>query len=154
MIPLTATGRYLTVGQAATLLGVDPKTLGKWSRDNRIPCIRTAGGHRRYLKSDVEAALAGFNVAPAQQGGAKKETTTGGAMINLGTSWSYRLHGEPRTDGERLVLGRSSSGHDVVVTIRSAEWLDALEAAVRALRGENRCGTCGYTTARCVCPSS
>src|SRR6266851_467054 len=67
MIPLTAAGPYLTAGQAARRLGVNRKTLGKWSRDERLPCIRTAGGHRRYLESDVEAALADFNVPPAQR---------------------------------------------------------------------------------------
>ena len=166
LIPLTAKGPYLTAGQAASRLGADRKTLGKWSKEKRLPCIRTAGGHRRFLESDVEAALAGFNVPPAQRGGVKKETHAGDAVIDLGSSWMYRIHGEPMTDGTRLVLGRTSSGRDLVVTVRSTGWLDALDAAVRAMRAasnggppvrvahpsdEDRCGTCGYTTACCTC---
>ncbi len=140
MIPLTAAGPYLTAGQAARRLGVNRKTLGKWSRDERLPCIRTAGGHRRYLESDVEAALADFNVPPAQRGGVKREALAVDAVVSLAPSWAYRLHGEPMTDGEQLILGRTSSGQQVAVTVRSAGWLDALDATVRAMRATSNGG--------------
>lgn len=47
----------LTPGEVARLFGVDPKTVGRWGRTLQIDFIRTAGGHRRYLKRDVQAAL-------------------------------------------------------------------------------------------------
>ena len=166
---MTGTGPYLTTGEAAKRLGVDRKTIGKWSKQERLPCIRTAGGHRRYLESDVEAALASFNVPPAQHGGMKAGTPVGDAVIKLGPSWVYRLHGEPTIDGTQLVLGRTSSGHQIVVNVQSPGWLDGLNAAVRAMRaasnggpparprglsGEGRCEACGYTPAHCTCPAA
>ena len=48
---------YLTPGQAARILCVSPKTVDRWARDGRIPCVVTLGGHRRFRK-DVIAAVA------------------------------------------------------------------------------------------------
>ncbi|HET9597750.1 MAG TPA: helix-turn-helix domain-containing protein [Anaeromyxobacteraceae bacterium] len=44
----------LTSGDVARLLGVASATLKRWTDAGRIPCVRTAGGHRRFLRSDVE----------------------------------------------------------------------------------------------------
>lgn len=43
----------LTPAEAGTILGVDPKTVTRWSRNGKIPASRTMGGHRRYRKSVV-----------------------------------------------------------------------------------------------------
>jgi len=32
---------------------VDPNTLARWSRDGKLTAVRTPGGHRRYLRSEV-----------------------------------------------------------------------------------------------------
>jgi len=112
MIPLTAAGPYLTAGQAARRLGVNRKTLGKWSRDERLPCIRTAGGHRRYLESDVEAALADFNVPPAQRGGVKREALAVDAVVSLapflGLPPPWRAYDRRRTADTGPYLQRST----------------------------------------------
>ncbi|MFN2190464.1 MAG: helix-turn-helix domain-containing protein [Candidatus Promineifilaceae bacterium] len=49
---------WLSLGKAAVLLGVHSMTLRRWSDSGRFPCTRTAGGHRRYAASDVQAYLA------------------------------------------------------------------------------------------------
>ena len=47
---------YLTPGEAASRLGVQPMTLRRWDDDGRLPHTeRTPGGQRRYLESDVAA---------------------------------------------------------------------------------------------------
>ena len=43
------------IGHAATLLGVHSDTLRRWTGENKIPAVRTAGGHRRYRLADVMA---------------------------------------------------------------------------------------------------
>ncbi|MDJ0620614.1 MAG: IS607 family transposase [Calothrix sp. MO_192.B10] len=43
----------LTIKQAASLLGVTPKTLREWERNGQIKSERTAGGHRRYEVSEL-----------------------------------------------------------------------------------------------------
>jgi excisionase family DNA binding protein len=45
---------WLTLAQAAELLGVHPGTLRHWSDTGKIPVHRTAGKHRRYRRSEIE----------------------------------------------------------------------------------------------------
>ncbi len=48
---------WLTLGQAATFLGVAQSTIRKWSDLGRVPAFYTPGGHRRYRRSDLEAFI-------------------------------------------------------------------------------------------------
>jgi len=52
---------YLGTQAAAHRLGVTPHTLRRWSASGIIPCVRTAGGHRRFLVEDVQELLGGGN---------------------------------------------------------------------------------------------
>jgi excisionase family DNA binding protein len=56
---------YLTPGQVARLLHVSPKTVNRWAHEGRLPCLVTLGGHRRFRRDDVEAAVERMS----QQGG-------------------------------------------------------------------------------------
>jgi excisionase family DNA binding protein len=47
----------MTPAEVAALLRVDPKTVTRWARAGRLSSLRTPGGHRRYLKSEVLAFL-------------------------------------------------------------------------------------------------
>lgn len=47
----------LTPAEVARMFRVDPKTVTRWARAGRLPCIKTLGGHRRFRRSDVERAL-------------------------------------------------------------------------------------------------
>ncbi len=49
--------RLLTPGEVAALFRVDPKTVTRWAAAGRIHSIRTRGGHRRFLESEVRALL-------------------------------------------------------------------------------------------------
>jgi excisionase family DNA binding protein len=49
----------LTPGGVAALLYVDRKTVTRWAQTGKLAFIRTPGGHRRYLRSDVLAIRAG-----------------------------------------------------------------------------------------------
>lgn len=46
---------YLSAGEAARMLRVSPKTVSRWADKGLIPCMVTLGGHRRFLRSTVEA---------------------------------------------------------------------------------------------------
>jgi excisionase family DNA binding protein len=52
------TEQLLTPAAVAALVFVDPKTVSRWARAGKIPSMRTPGGHRRFLRSDVEALIA------------------------------------------------------------------------------------------------
>jgi len=47
----------LKAGEVAALFAVDPRTVGRWAREGKLPFIRTLGGHRRFLKSEVLVIL-------------------------------------------------------------------------------------------------
>ncbi len=60
--PATATtatplGDLMTPAEVAQAFGVDPKTVARWARSGKLSHMRTLGGHRRYLRSEVEALL-------------------------------------------------------------------------------------------------
>lgn len=49
--------RLLTPSEVAALFRVDPKTVTRWAKTGKLSSIRTLGGHRRFLASEVHAAL-------------------------------------------------------------------------------------------------
>lgn len=50
-----AADRLLTITKAAQALGVHKDTLRDWAEADQFPCVRTAGGHRRFRQSDIDA---------------------------------------------------------------------------------------------------
>jgi len=50
-------GRWLSLGEAASWLGVDEATLRHWADTGRIRTFRTPGGHRRFLEDDLRALI-------------------------------------------------------------------------------------------------
>ncbi len=51
--------RWLTLGQACRVLGVDESTLRRWADAGHVRVFRTPGGHRRFAQSDVDELLSG-----------------------------------------------------------------------------------------------
>jgi excisionase family DNA binding protein len=45
---------WLSLSGVANMLGVHPSTVRLWSNKGAFPVHRTSGGHRRYLRSEVE----------------------------------------------------------------------------------------------------
>lgn len=62
--------RLLSTGNAARLLSVTPDTVLKWIKSGRLPAVRTAGGHYRVARRDIDG-LMGENAGttPATRGG-------------------------------------------------------------------------------------
>lgn len=53
---MTGEDRLLLPSEAAAYFGVDPRTLKKWVDAQRcLTVVRTLGGHRRFLRAEVEA---------------------------------------------------------------------------------------------------
>ncbi len=50
-------GRWLSLGEAASLLGVDDATLRHWADTGRVKTFRTPGGHRRFQEDDLRALI-------------------------------------------------------------------------------------------------
>jgi excisionase family DNA binding protein len=48
---------WLSLREAAELLGMNPATVRLWADRNLLPSRRTSGGHRRFRRADIEAHL-------------------------------------------------------------------------------------------------
>lgn len=47
----------MTPRQVSEAFDIDTETLAKWARHGKILFTQTAGGHRRYLRQDVQKTL-------------------------------------------------------------------------------------------------
>jgi excisionase family DNA binding protein len=47
----------MTPAEVAKVFSVDAKTVSRWARSGKVPCIRTLGGHRRYDREMIEGLL-------------------------------------------------------------------------------------------------
>lgn len=47
----------LRVGDVARMFDVSERTVARWARTGKLPCIRTLGGRLRFRLEDVQAAL-------------------------------------------------------------------------------------------------
>ena len=48
---------WLSLRQAAEMLGMHPATVRLWADRNELPSRRTSGGHRRFRRADIEERL-------------------------------------------------------------------------------------------------
>jgi excisionase family DNA binding protein len=48
---------WLALGAAARLVGVGPDTLRRWADSGKVESYTTPGGHRRFLRSSLEAMV-------------------------------------------------------------------------------------------------
>ena len=51
--------RWITLGQACKLLGVNESTLRRWADAGHVRSFRTPGGHRRFSEDDLRILMAG-----------------------------------------------------------------------------------------------
>jgi molybdopterin-binding protein len=58
MATMTGEDDRLRLGEAAEILGVSPDTVRRWTKDGRLPAVRTSGGQRLVRRADVARLLA------------------------------------------------------------------------------------------------
>jgi excisionase family DNA binding protein len=51
------TPELLTPREVAALFRVDAKTVTRWAKAGKLPCVKTLGGHRRYRAAVVHEIL-------------------------------------------------------------------------------------------------
>jgi excisionase family DNA binding protein len=106
---------WLSLSEVAEILGVHPSTVRNWSDQGALPVHRTQGGHRRYMRSEVELWMLsqsanGSGDARLVVQNALKNTRFKVSEGRLGQeSWYVKLDGEAREQyrqsGRRLMQG-------------------------------------------------
>ncbi len=127
---------WLTLSAAAALLGVHASTLRLWADQGDIASTRTAGGHRRFRRADVEAFAAVRREARtigASTGQIIAENALGRARMQMAEgrlrneTWYLELDDARRArfrDAGRRLLGvlvRHLSGEDPAALHEGAE---------------------------------
>lgn len=49
--------KLYNISKAAEILGITPKTLRVWDKENKLKPVLTSGGHRRYRESDINKII-------------------------------------------------------------------------------------------------
>jgi len=115
-------GRWLSLGPASALLGVDKDTLRRWADDGRVQAWTTPGGHRRFERRTLErlaadrgggpiTPLATLGASPARVTRAYRATyaTSGAPLADEADRDAFRRDG--RMLVERLLTYLDADGH-------------------------------------------
>lgn len=99
-----APARWLSLGPASRLVGVDPDTLRRWADDGLIEAYVTPGGHRRFGQETIEKLIASRRSVhrPLASMGAGSERLTD----------AYRRGFTPRRVARRLPAGDPAERED------------------------------------------
>lgn len=124
---------WLSLGQAAQVLGVHPSTVRLWADKGEIPVHRTVGRHRRFRRDEVEAWAAARREARQPAGHMIVQTALGRTRMQMAEGrlkdqgWYARLdearRHEFRESGRRLLgallhyLGEDGEAAPEVVAI-------------------------------------
>lgn len=143
---------WLALGAASRLVGVAPDTLRRWADSGRIESFVTPGGHRRFLRSALEAMM---NAPRRHRYGVDRLTGSAGTisgevhrrMTRSGVAvppWQARLSADQRADfrrwGQRtfnLVLEYVAAGKraERALLLGEAEKMGALYGAEASKAG-------------------
>ena len=97
------------IKEAASLLGVSTDTLRRWANGGKVQSYQTAGGHRRFLRSSLEALTSTPRRTRYETGRLADAATTIVSDVHrrmqrtgyAGMPWQSRLSGERRSDFRR-----------------------------------------------------
>lgn len=100
---------WLALGAASRLVGVGPDTLRRWADSGKVESFTTPGGHRRFLRSGLEAMV---NAPRRHRYGVDRLSGSAGTISGdvhrrvvrgdaAGQPWQARLSAEQRVEFRR-----------------------------------------------------
>jgi excisionase family DNA binding protein len=128
---------WLPLGAASRLVGVGPDTLRRWADSGKVQSYQTPGGHRRFLRSSLEAMI---NAPRRQRYGVDRLPDSAQTMAGelhrriartgyAGQPWQARLTAEQRDDFRRWGQRTFNLVIEYVASAKRAERAVLLEEA-------------------------
>lgn len=109
---------WLTLSEAAQVLGVHPSTVRSWADQGGLPVHRTQGGHRRFRKADIELWMEAQRVDGPEKSGRLLNSAIRRVRLRIEEgalkeeSWYQKLDDDARDQYRRasrsLILGLNS----------------------------------------------
>lgn len=93
---------WLALSGAATLIGVHPSTLRLWSDKGVFPVHRTSGGHRRYLRGEIDLWIKTSDQKSVMEPASAMQSAVGQMRIQIAEgrleaeAWYQKLNQESR----------------------------------------------------------
>ncbi len=94
---------WVSLGEAAEIIGVHPATIRNWADSGELPFRRTPGGHRRFRRADLQQWLAQHRVTIPAEAQVVVQSALGRARLDIGDrqklmtlAWYDRLDAETR----------------------------------------------------------
>jgi len=75
---------WVSLGEAAQIIGVHPATIRNWAEQGELPFRRTPGGHRRFRRSDLQQWLASHRVTKPTEAQVVVQTALGRTRLEIG----------------------------------------------------------------------
>jgi len=129
-------GEWLSLSAASDLIGVHPATLRAWANQGRVASQRTAGGHRRFRRSDLDhwaktqhEPLPGIEMLIHNALGRVRmtlESPSFGGMDHVEMPWLDRLDADARSQHRDL-------GRRLLTDLATALDAEAPSSATRTL---------------------
>ena len=98
---------WLSLSEAAELLGVHPSTVRAWADRGKLPVHRTRGGHRRFRRPDVELWSQSQQLRPTDSADLIIQNAVGRTRLQIGAglleaeAWFKKLDEEARDQYRR-----------------------------------------------------
>ncbi len=100
---MAQSSEWVSLGEAAQIIGVHPATIRNWAEQGELPFRRTPGGHRRFRRADLEQWLASHRVMQPTEAQVVVQSALGRARLEIGDrqklahlAWYERLNQEGR----------------------------------------------------------
>lgn len=75
---------WVSLGEAAQIIGVHPATIRNWAEQGELPYRRTPGGHRRFRRADLQQWLASHRIAPPLEAQIVVQNALGRTRLEIG----------------------------------------------------------------------
>ncbi len=100
---MSNSSEWVSLGEAAEIIGVHPATIRNWAERGELPCRRTPGGHRRFRRADLEQWLETHRAARPTEALVVVQNALGRTRLEVGNreklanlDWYARLDEEGR----------------------------------------------------------